>query len=111
MMESARFDLLIVDKNLPGISGLELIAQARKTYSFLPAILITAFPEPILAPVTKLQGYLAKPFSNLAQITDTVEKVLELGALMLARQATRSVPADGECSEALQEPEEQNRRH
>lgn len=72
------FDLLIVDKNLPGMNGLEFIAIARRAAGEVPAILITAYPEPILTPTVKLQGYLSKPFEGMAKIREAVSHALWL---------------------------------
>jgi CheY-like chemotaxis protein len=82
----ADFDLLVVDKNLPGFSGYDLLATLRKVDPDLPAILMTACPEPLLSRTAKLQGYLAKPFKNLKQISDTVRRVLELSDLWRGRR-------------------------
>jgi DNA-binding NtrC family response regulator len=40
------FDLLITDKNLPGIDGIEVLRRAREQQPRLRAILITGFPTP-----------------------------------------------------------------
>jgi DNA-binding NtrC family response regulator len=77
----ADFDLLVVDKNLPGFNGFDLLATLRKVDPDLPAILMTASPEPMPARNARIQGYLAKPFKNLKQISDTVRRVLELSEL------------------------------
>jgi len=82
----ANFDLLVVDKNLPSMNGFDLLAELRKVDPDLPVILMTASPEPLLAQTVRLQGYLAKPFRNLKQITDTVRRVLELSELWRGRR-------------------------
>lgn len=73
-------DVLVVDKNLPGATGFEVIVKLRERYPELPAILITAYPEPVLPRTVKIQGYLAKPFSRLAELTDSVRSVLRIQA-------------------------------
>ena len=60
--------------------------RMRKVDPDLPVILMTASPEPLLAQTVRLQGYLAKPFRNLKQITDTVRRVLELSELWRGRR-------------------------
>src|SRR5678810_112115 len=74
----ADFDLLVVDKNIPGFSGYDLLAMLRKADPNLPAIMVTASPEPLMVKTARLQGYLAKPFANLKQISVTVRRVLEM---------------------------------
>ncbi|HYV45528.1 MAG TPA: response regulator [Myxococcaceae bacterium] len=82
----ADFDLVVVDKNMPALNGFDLLAVLRKVDPDLPAIMMTASPEPLLAPNAHLQGYLAKPFKSLKQISDTVRRVLELSELWRGRR-------------------------
>lgn len=77
----APYDLLLCDKNLPGLTGMELIRRIRALQPSVPAILMTGFPE-MLDPSVKVQGYLAKPFDNLAQVVEAVERALAFGVLM-----------------------------
>jgi CheY-like chemotaxis protein len=63
-----KFDLIITDKNLPGIDGLELLRQARSTNPKLQAIVITGFPTPETKTSAKDLGvfsYVTKPFGIL----------------------------------------------
>jgi CheY-like chemotaxis protein len=76
-------DLLLIDKNLPGTSGFNVITRLRSLYPDLPAIVVTAHPEPVLSGVTKIQGYLAKPFERLSVLTDTVANVLSLRSRLI----------------------------
>ena len=41
-------DCLVVDQQMPGMSGLELIARLRDRHNWTPAILITSNPSPAL---------------------------------------------------------------
>src|SRR5256885_9621846 len=70
----AKFDLLVVDRFLPGFNGFDLLAVLRRTEPTLPAIMVTAFPEPILAPAVRLQGFLAMPFECLKLLSATVRR-------------------------------------
>lgn len=66
------FDLLIVDKNLPGIDGLEVLRLARQQHPSLGAILITGFPTPDTrseATALGVHGYVTKPFGILEIVT------------------------------------------
>lgn len=71
-------ELLVTDKNMPGITGFELIASMREIYPDLPAIVVTAFADPASAPSVKIQGYLSKPFESVNLIADQVQKVLSV---------------------------------
>ena len=80
-----QFDLLITDKNMPGLSGFELIRELRLKSPTLPAIMMTAFPELGATPVA-IQGYLAKPFVRLRHVIETVERTLSMSRLMREMQ-------------------------
>jgi len=82
----ANFDLVVVDKNLPGLNGFDLLAALRNVDPDLPAIMMTASPEPLMTRNARLQGYLPKPFKSLKQLGDTVRRVLELSELWRGRQ-------------------------
>ena len=68
MLAAAPFDLLLADKNLPGMSGLELLRRVRLELPQMQLILMTAYPTPeALAAVQELGvfDYLTKPFGIL----------------------------------------------
>jgi CheY-like chemotaxis protein len=79
-------DLLVVDKNLPGMHGGEVIFQARRRFPVMAVILITAFPEPFSLGPERLNGYLAKPFKSLKAIEEAVAAAIE-GAEGLRQRA------------------------
>lgn len=72
-----QFDLLITDKQMAGHTGFDLIRALRRTDPSLPAILMTGFPE-LATDHLAIQGYLAKPFSRLKAIVESVERTLQL---------------------------------
>ncbi len=76
-------DLLLVDKNMPGVTGFQVITRLRALYPDLPAIMVTAHPEPVLIPGVKIQGYLAKPFERLGVVEEHVERVLAVSRRMI----------------------------
>ncbi len=45
-LSTGDYDLLITDKNLPGIDGIEVLRRARQKLPRLRSILITGFPTP-----------------------------------------------------------------
>ena len=62
------FDLMITDKNLPGVDGLEVLRRARAHNKTLQAIIITGFPTPETKSSAKELGvysYVTKPFGIL----------------------------------------------
>lgn len=65
------FDVLLVDKHMPVMSGLELIAKVRTTTPDISVVLMTAYPEK-LPPELRLDGYLPKPFKSLNEVENVV---------------------------------------
>jgi CheY-like chemotaxis protein len=62
------FDLIVTDKNLPGIDGLEVLRLARSKYPTIQAIVITGFPTPETETSARELGvfsYVVKPFGIL----------------------------------------------
>lgn len=62
------FDLIITDKNLPGMDGLEVLRLARTKLPLLQAIVITGFPTPETKTSAREIGvysYVTKPFGIL----------------------------------------------
>ena len=65
LIENDKFDLLVTDKNLPGQSGIDLIARLRDERLALPALLITGYPSLESVDEALEHGvvdYLSKPF-------------------------------------------------
>ena len=44
-IESSSFDIIFLDENMPGISGLELVPMIRKKYISTPIVMITKSEE------------------------------------------------------------------
>jgi DNA-binding response OmpR family regulator len=81
-LQARAFDLLITDKNLPGIDGLELLRRARERNPQLQAILITGFPsDETKSHATELgiYSYVTKPF-GVHDIVEVCEAALRAGA-------------------------------
>ena len=69
------FDLIISDIRMPGMSGLELLAQLKDNKPDLPVILITAFASPDDAVSAMKNGafdYITKPFK-----IDEIKRVIK----------------------------------
>lgn len=76
------FDLLVVDKNLPGMSGLEVLRLVRTHYPRLRAIMITAFTSSAAETSAKELGvhdYVSKPF-GIVTIVAAVDDAIEAGS-------------------------------
>ncbi|HEX8042396.1 response regulator [Candidatus Deferrimicrobium sp.] len=82
-----KFDLLITDIRMPGLSGLELVRRIHRMVPRLPIIVVTAFGGMETALEAMREGacyFLAKPFDR-AHLHLAVEKVL--GGRFLADEA------------------------
>jgi len=65
IVEEKKFDLLILDSNVPGITGLELIQELRSYNNTTPIIMITAYQDTIHLKKAFTHGcndYIKKPF-------------------------------------------------
>lgn len=77
-IEPGKFDALIIDIRLPGLSGIELLAKLRNKSIHTPTILITAFNSLELAKEalnTNANYLLEKPF-NFKTLKDVIEKII-----------------------------------
>jgi DNA-binding NtrC family response regulator len=72
------FDLVILDKEMPGVTGLDLLPALRHEFPRVPVVLVTAFGGRQVAGRAIRMGaasYLEKPF-RLAQLRDAIAGLL-----------------------------------
>jgi len=65
LLELQRFDLAVIDKNLPDVSGLEVARKARDSVPPVPVIIVTGYPTDASRHVAERLGvhsYMNKPF-------------------------------------------------
>lgn len=76
--------LALVDKNLPDVSGLELIAQQKARHPNTEFIVITGYAS-LDSAVKALEmgafSYLTKPFSDMDMVMDRIRAALEVNHL------------------------------
>ena len=92
-LQAARFDLLITDLKMPKMTGLELLADARRLRPDMPVVLMTAFATVGTAVEAMKLGaydYIQKPFDG-DEIKLLVERTLEHSRLIRENQALRSM--------------------
>ncbi|MCP3141177.1 response regulator [Pyxidicoccus xibeiensis] len=80
LLAEQRFDVLVTDKNLPGIGGVELIAEARRLQPSLEAVMITAYASSesvVAAFAAGASDYILKPFDDLRVLRAKVRAALE----------------------------------
>lgn len=81
-LRSAPFDLVILDKEMPGLTGLDLLPMLRREFPRLPVVFVTAFGGRQVASTALRLGatsYLEKPF-RLAQLRDAIDGVFSRSA-------------------------------
>ena len=84
MLDQHRPPLALVDKNLPDISGLELIAEQKKLHPNTEFIMITGYASLDSAVKAMEMGafsYLTKPFGDLEVVMDRIRAALEVNTL------------------------------
>jgi DNA-binding NtrC family response regulator len=79
LVETQKFDILFLDENMPGMSGLEVLLQIKKIRPNLPVIMITKSDEEELmedAIGSKIADYLIKPL-NPNQLLLSVKRIFD----------------------------------
>lgn len=79
MLESEPFDLLVLDWNMPGTTGIEVLKwiRAHERLSTLPILMVTAEAKReqiIEAAEAGVSGYVVKPF-NAATLSSKLERI------------------------------------
>lgn len=81
MLRNGKFDFLITDWNMPGMSGMELLKEIRadENLKSLPILMVTAEAKRdqiVAAAQAGVNGYVVKPFTA-AVLKDKIEKIFE----------------------------------
>ena len=84
MLQEHHPPLALVDKNLPDISGLELIAEQKLQHPNTEFIMITGYASLDSAVKAMEMGafsYLTKPFADMDMVMDRIRAALEVNTL------------------------------
>ncbi|NTX01888.1 hybrid histidine protein kinase/response regulator SinK [Myxococcus sp. CA051A] len=79
LLREAPVDLIVTDKNLPGLSGLELAQQARRLSATSRVILMTGYPSLVTTQQALELGvvdYLLKPFDDIREVRTLLRSTL-----------------------------------
>ncbi len=90
LVDAEPFDLVILDENMPGITGLETLTRIKQSHPLLPVVMITKSEEENimnLAIGNKIADYLIKPV-NPNQILLSIKKILHSGHLVSERASS-----------------------
>jgi DNA-binding NtrC family response regulator len=91
-LERERFDLLVTDKNLPGINGLELARVARAMHRRMPVLLVTGYASVESARQAAAQGvvdYVIKPVI-VDELRASLRRALRLAAEVREHECFRA---------------------
>ncbi len=94
LLAQQTFDLVLGDKNLPGLSGLDLALTVKKSYPGLKFILMTGYPSLVTAQQSVELGlvdYLTKPFDDIRVVRDKVRSTIAAPALALRKASNKRV--------------------
>ena len=83
LLKEEPFDLMITDLRMPGLSGIDLIREAKKIDPDMPIIVITAYGSAQSAEESITGGaydYITKPFRK-DQILITINRAMEWQAM------------------------------
>ena len=104
-MHKKKWDVLVLDINLPGRSGLEVLREARQHLPNLPVLVLSSTPEDQLGlRVLKAgaAGYLNKQ-TALEELVQAVRKVLAGGKYVSTKLADKLVAEVGRSEKAPHE--------
>ncbi len=79
LLESEAFQLLVTDKNLPGMSGLSLLVRARAIAPEMPVVMMTGYAS--IASVKQAISvgaidYIAKPFDDIFEVARKLAEIV-----------------------------------
>jgi CheY-like chemotaxis protein len=86
------FDVILVDKNLPGRSGVDFVRDAHRAYPDATALIITGYPsrESVTDALNAgASGYIIKPFESLPKVLEAIDEAVERHRRWLAGRAAR----------------------
>lgn len=78
LLRKERFDLMVLDYKMPGMTGFDVFQQAKALYPDIAVVLVTGHGTPEVVTEANRMGFdsiLLKPFTS-EELRGTVEKVL-----------------------------------
>ncbi|MDX5320487.1 MAG: PglZ domain-containing protein [Bacteroidota bacterium] len=88
-VQKARFDVIFLDENMPGLSGLETLSRIKEAMNDVPVVMITKSEEEYImeeAIGSKIADYLIKPV-NPNQILLSIKKIVDNKRLVSEKTA------------------------
>lgn len=90
LLETERFGAVVTDKNLPGKSGIELLAAVNEKWPHCARLIITGYVSAesvIEAMRLGADDYLLKPFENIMLVVERVKKAMGHRRMQAEREA------------------------
>ena len=103
LLRSQRFDLLLTDQAMPGLSGIELAEATARIHPDVPVVLLTGHSDVELAKASLQRGasdFVTKPV-NIRELPIVIERNLERSRLEVARLKEREAQVLFEAIQAL----------
>jgi signal transduction histidine kinase len=106
MASQPPFSVLLTDIMMPGMTGLELLREARKLDEHIEVVVVTAASD-LESAISAMRAdgaydYLLKPFESMSQLLMPVERAAKQRRLLLEREQLRmQVQNDAERMQAL----------
>ncbi len=80
-LQTGKFDFLVTDWNMPGMTGIDLLREVRKDpkLQHLPVLMVTAEAKKeqiVLAAKEGVNGYIVKPFTAQT-LKEKIDKIFE----------------------------------
>ncbi len=82
-------ELVLTDKNLPGMSGLDLLSHVKRTYPNLDVIVMSAYADMnsvLEATHLGAYDYLIKPFESIDEVVSKIKRALEKRRIVVANE-------------------------
>jgi DNA-binding response OmpR family regulator len=90
LLQKERFGCLLVDKNLPGKSGLDVIREAKRLQPYCACLMMTGYPttDSVLEALRLgATDYLEKPFPELGLVLQRVQAAMDNSRTAFEREA------------------------
>jgi DNA-binding response OmpR family regulator len=90
LVRQKRYDLIFLDENMPGLSGIETLRQIRQVRSNIPVVMITKSDEEELMEAaigSEIADYLIKPVKP-KQVLLVIKKILDQRRLVTEKTTT-----------------------
>ncbi len=87
LLNQVRPELILVDVNMPGMSGLEVLSEVKLKAQDIPVVIITAYSSEEIAVEAMKKGandYIIKPF-NSKEISQVIKENIEKGRILRNR--------------------------